>query len=91
MAGEMKVGEQVATFCTTIEAIMSSSHFALGVADRRAAGRGYRSAYATWDGNSQWNYERGRAWAVLAPRSVELRHNGKLSPEAIRWFHKDIL
>ena len=31
----------------------------LGVADRRA-GCGYRSAYATWDIDGQWNYERGR-------------------------------
>jgi hypothetical protein len=84
------MGEQVATFPTTIRAIMSSSHFALGVADKRA-GRGYRDAYATWDIDGQWNYERGRAWAVLAPRSVELRRNGKLNPAAIRWFHGAIL
>jgi hypothetical protein len=50
--------------------------------------RGYRSAYATWDIDGQWNYERGRAWAVSAPRSVELRRNGKLSPAAIRGFLK---
>ena len=90
MERKMKSGKQVATSSTTVEAIMSSPHFALGVADRRA-GCGYRSAYATWDIDGQWNYERGRAWAVSAPRSVELRRNGKLSPAAIRWFHKDIL
>jgi hypothetical protein len=90
MAVKMKPGKQVATFPTTIEAIMSSPHFVLGVADQRA-GRGYRSAYATWDIDGQWNYERGRAWAVSAPRSVELHRNGKLNPAAIRWFHEDIL
>jgi hypothetical protein len=37
----MKSGNQVATFPTTVEVIMSSPHFVLGVADRRA-GRGYR-------------------------------------------------
>jgi hypothetical protein len=89
MAVEMRP-KQVATSATTVAAIMSSSHFALGVADRRA-GRGYRSAYATWDADGQWNYERGRSWAVLAPRSVELRRNGKLNPAATIWFHKDIL
>jgi hypothetical protein len=83
----MKSVKQVATSPTTIEAIMSSPHFVLGVADRRA-GRGYRSAHAKWDIDGQWNYERGRAWA---PRSVGLRRNGKLSPAAIRWFHEDIL
>jgi hypothetical protein len=86
----MGSGKQVATFPTTVEEIMASPHFTLGVADQRA-GRGYRSAYATWGGDEQWNYERGRCWAVLAPRSVELRRNGKLNPAAIRWFHEDIL
>jgi hypothetical protein len=43
----------------------------LGVADRRA-GRGYRSAYSTWDIDGQWNYERGRAWAVLPSSSSAL-------------------
>jgi hypothetical protein len=38
---------------------MSTSHFALGVADKRA-GRGYRDAYATWGIDDQWNYERTR-------------------------------
>jgi hypothetical protein len=39
----MKSATQVATSPATIEAIMSSPHFVLGVADR-GAGRGYRSA-----------------------------------------------
>ena len=82
--------KQVPTSPTTIEAIMMTPHFALGVVDRRA-GRGYRSAYATWGIDEQWNYERGRTWAVSAPRSVELRRNGKLNPAAIKWFHDDIL
>jgi hypothetical protein len=86
----MGSGKQVATFPTTVEEIMASPYFALGAADQRA-GRGYRSAYATWKINDQWDYERGRAWAVLAPRSVELRCDGKLNPTAIRWFRKDIL
>jgi len=63
--------EQVPTSLTTIDAIMNTREFALGVTDGRA-GRGYRSAYATWDIDRQWNYERGRAWAALAPRSMAL-------------------
>jgi len=39
--------EQVPTSLTTIDAIMNTREFALGVTDGRA-GRGYRSAYATW-------------------------------------------
>jgi hypothetical protein len=86
----MKSDTQVPTTPTSIVSVMSSPYFALGVADQRA-GRAYRSAYATWRINDQWNYERGRAWAISAPRSVELHRNGKLSPTAIKWFHRDIL
>ncbi len=82
--------KQVLEIPTTIEAIMDSREFALGVIDGRA-GRGHRSAYATWDGNQQWDYEHGRQWAALAPRSVVLKRNGKLTAEAKRWFTADIL
>ncbi|HVI61341.1 MAG TPA: hypothetical protein VM910_01915 [Bradyrhizobium sp.] len=68
---------------------MASTEFALGAIDRRA-GRGYRSDYTTWSGNQQWNYERGRAWATTAPRSVPLKRNGKLTPAALR-FAGDII
>jgi hypothetical protein len=81
---------QVPTSGTTIEEVMSSPYFALGVADQRA-GRGHRSAFATWGIDDQWNYERGRAWAVLAPRSVALKLDGKLNPKALVYFHKDII
>jgi hypothetical protein len=81
---------QVPTSLTTIEEVMSSPYFVLGAADQRA-GRGYRDAYATWKGGDQWNYERGRAWAVLAPRSVALKRDGKLNPAAVVYFHKDII
>jgi len=81
---------QVPIVPTTAEEIMASPYFALGAADQRA-GRGFRSTYATWEGNDQWNYERGRAWAVLAPRSVTLKRDGKLTAEARRWFTNEIL
>jgi len=79
------MSEQVPTFPITIEEIMSAHEFALGVIDGRA-GRGHRSAYATWGINQQWHYERGRQWAVLAPRSVGLKRNGKVTAEAVHWF-----
>jgi hypothetical protein len=76
---------QVPTVPTTISQIMSRRTFELGVADARA-GRPVHHAYDLWDTNSQWNYERGRAWAVLTPASVQLKRNGKITPEAISWF-----
>jgi hypothetical protein len=86
----MKSDEQIPAFSTTVQKIMGSPFFAVGAADRRA-GRGFNAAYATWCTNDQWDYERGRAWAVSAPRSVKLRRDGKLNPAAIRWFHEDII
>jgi hypothetical protein len=73
--------------------IMSQLAFALGVADVRA-GRGTHRDYELWDTNGQWNYERGRAWAILAPRHVPLRRANKITSEALAWFKssdKDIL
>jgi len=81
---------QVPTRPTTLEKIMSSPEFALGAIDARA-GRGYRNAYATWSGNRQWDYERGRQWAAQAPRAVALKRNGKVTAEARRWFGDEIL
>jgi hypothetical protein len=78
--------KQVETVGCTVEWIMSRPEFALGVADARA-GRPIRKAHDTWaDINAQWNYSRGRQWAVLAPRNVPLKRNGKVTDEAIRWF-----
>ena len=42
--------------------------------------------YETWSGDEQWNYERGRAWAVLAPHNIALKRAGKVTAEAIAWF-----
>ena len=77
----------------TIAEIMSSSKFALGVADARA-GRGYHPDYDKWaegDGNASWDYERGRRWAQIAPRTVVLKHNGRVTADAKRWFRKGVL
>jgi hypothetical protein len=81
-------GDQVPTRPVTVEEIMSSSQFALGAADARA-GRGYRSAYTSWDINGQWNYERGRQWAAVTPRSVTLKHSGKVTNAAKDWYRRD--
>jgi hypothetical protein len=84
------VPQQVPTSSTTIEEIMDTREFALGVIDYRA-GRPHRSDYTTWGIDEQWNYERGRAWAALAPKSVALKRDGEITAEAMRWFTCDIL
>jgi hypothetical protein len=81
------------TVPATIEWIMSQPEFALGVSDARA-GRPQHRKYEQWDTDGQWNYERGRAWATLAPRNMALKHAGKVTAQAIAWFgrvNRDIL
>jgi len=78
--------KQVSTSRTTIKAIMRSRHFTFGVEDARA-GLPFRADYEKWDGNAQWNYERGRQWAMLVPPRVALKTPGdELSLTAIHWF-----
>lgn len=82
--------EQVETTGTSIQAIMSNPTFALGAADVRA-GRAYHPDYDLWDTNGQWDYERGRMWASLAPPDVKLKISGKLNPNAVRYFPGEII
>jgi len=78
--------DQIATIPVTVERIMRDPAFALGAADVRA-GLPFRRQYDRWDTNTQWNYERGRAWALLAPRHVKIRgRDGKLSSAAVFGF-----
>jgi hypothetical protein len=77
--------EQIPTRPTSTLWIMSQPSFALGIADVRA-GRGTHRDYDLWDTNGQWSYERGRAWATLTPRHVQLRRGGKITSEALAWF-----
>ena len=83
--GALKRDEQVPTRGVTITSVMSTPKFALGVADVRA-GRPHRSDYDTWDADPQWDYERGRQWASVAPRNVVLKRGSRITAEALRWF-----
>jgi hypothetical protein len=86
--GRLHEGAQVSTCLTTIAKVMASPYFALGVVDARAK-RGYRADYDTWgDTNHRWNYDRGRLWATLAPKTIPLKRNGKITKEAIRVYQK---
>ena len=81
--------DQVFTVPTTIEAIMRQPTFALGVDDARA-GRPYHADYDRWNANGQWDYERGRCWARLAPRDLRLKIGRKVNPEAIGYYGDEI-
>jgi hypothetical protein len=85
MARGRKEQEQISTTWTAIQWIMSDPAFEFGVRDIRA-GRPFPGDFDDWDTNRQWNYERGRAFAKLVPRSVVLRRGGRLTQEAIDWF-----
>ncbi len=80
--------DQVPTRPASLEWIIGHPKFAQGVADQRA-GRGFPADIDAWgDTNDAWNYERGRQWAMLAPRSVALKINGRISMQAVRWYSR---
>jgi hypothetical protein len=83
--------EQVPTEAVSVYPIMIQPTFMLGVNDARA-GRDYHADYDQhWDINAQESYERGRQWAALAPRSVPLKRNGNINPEAVRYYRDEII
>jgi hypothetical protein len=74
--------EQAQTFPITVTAIMRSRDFAAGVADVRA-GRAPRFDAVFAD---SWNYERGRQWAVAAPKTMPVKIGRAINPAAIAIF-----
>jgi hypothetical protein len=85
MARGRKEQGQVPTDGVSIQWILSDPAFERGVRDIRA-GRLFPGDFDDWDTNTQWNYERGRAFAKLVPRSVALKREGRLTEEAVSWF-----
>jgi len=76
---------QIPTRRVSFRRIMARPAFALGVADVRA-GKLHRPDYDSWpDSDDQWDYERGRQWATVTPRSVRLKRDGKITAEAWHW------
>jgi hypothetical protein len=57
-------------------------------AARPRAGRAFPAEFDTWGTNSAWDYERGHAWAQRVPTSVEVKRNGRVTDEAVRWFRR---
>jgi hypothetical protein len=67
--------DQCDTFRTSPAEIMQSAEFAVGVTEIRT---GQPPNYDTMD---DWNYERGRLWATMAPANLDPR-----SARAVRMF-----
>ena len=79
---------QVPTVPVNVEEIMGRPTFERGVTDVRG-GCGYPPDYEMWsDANDCWAYERGRQWALLVPRRVKLKTDGKVTAEAVALFHR---
>ena len=75
--------KQIDTTRTTTRAIMGSAAFAAGVTDVRI---GLPTRYDSF--GDDWDYERGRMWAFIAPMSMPLRIDRRLNPEAVRLFDR---
>ena len=64
--------EQVPTGVITARAIVRSPYFAAGVDEVR---RGLPPRFDLPEADRDWAYERGRAWAILAPRDLDPHSN----------------
>jgi hypothetical protein len=64
---------------TTASRIMRSDEFKRGFEEARAG----RPPQFDCD---EWDYERGRLFAYIAPRAMPLRVDGKLNPKALALF-----
>jgi len=72
--------EQVDTVLVSDESVVRSKEFNAGVADVR---RGRAPRFDDPIGRD-WNYERGRQWALLAPMRMPPKIDGKANPEAVK-------
>ena len=83
MAVDVSNPEQVDTIATTTAAIMNRRDFARGVQEAR---NGLPPNYDDCEEDGYWSYERGRQFALVAPRSLPLRIGGRLNPKAIALY-----
>ena len=67
---------QIPTQKITVARIMASAEFARGLDDAR------KGVPFDWR-NGDWNYERGRLFAHIAPLGMPLRIDGHLNPKAV--------
>ncbi len=72
--------EQADTVLVSEESIVRSKEFNAGVADVR---RGRAPRFDDPIGRD-WDYERGRQWALIAPMQMPPKIDGKANPEAVK-------
>jgi hypothetical protein len=73
--------KQADTYACSVNSIMATRAFARGVAEVRA-GRPPDFDRNNWD----WEYERGRQWATVAPKDMPLKIGRSLNLAAIQIF-----
>ncbi len=77
---------QADTTLITINSVIRSRAFVAGVEDIRGRRPPRFDRFS-----DDWGYERGRQWAVLAPRTMPLRIGRKVNPDAISVYLKGVL
>ena len=70
--GASRAREQVPTAATTAQRIVRSPYFAVGVEEVR---RGLPPRFDMMQQDAYWAYERGRQWAILAPKDLDPQSN----------------
>jgi hypothetical protein len=74
--------EQLQTVPCTFKSIMRTKHFNLGVEDI-INNKGWNISYDKWDVNKQWNYERGRLYAIYTKGRVPVKNKKAVTSQAI--------
>lgn len=81
------VTDQADTRAVSTRTIMLSIAFRWGCNDYRAQ-RPFRDDLPpNWD----WNYERGRQFAAVAPRNMPIKVNGRLNADAVAIFEREAI
>lgn len=73
---------QIATRKVTLKSIIHNRYFTLGFAEV-LQGKPFNSEYDTWETRSQWQYERGRQFAILTKGEVKPKHGKSVNTRAI--------
>jgi hypothetical protein len=78
-----EVAEQAETEMVSAASVMRHPSFLRGVEEYRARKRPNFE-------DADWNYERGRQWAAIAPRNLKVFTRGRLNRVALLIFQRHI-